>query len=115
MSEKIERLSNGTFRPGQSGNSAGARRRRRADLLTREDFDRMVIEIAMTETETSLGGKQRTMTYLQANLLQLATGRSANRLSAKDFIEIARASITTSEHRERKREEERKRQEGPHH
>ena len=115
MSEEIKRLSNGTFPPGQSGNAAGARRRKRADLMTREDFDRMVIEIATTETETSVGNKKRTMTYLQANLLQLATGRSANRLSAKDFIEITRASIATNDHRERKREEERKRQEGPHH
>jgi hypothetical protein len=115
MSEKIERLSNGTFRPGQSGNAAGARRRKRADLMTREDFDRMVIEIAMTETEISFGGKKRVMTYVQANLHQLATGRSGNRLTAKDFLEITRASIATNDHRERKREEERKRQEGPHH
>lgn len=106
MSRQIKRDEHGQFAPGQSGNPEGARQRRPKELLTADDLDRIQLEVA-SEVVSMRNGKSITR-YKQLSLI-LASGKAANRLAARDFMEMTR-SAAARRHREacRKAEEERR-------
>lgn len=92
MSDEVQRNRNGQFRPGTSGNAAGARLRQPKRLLTPADLDRIVLGIAAKEATVNVSGVPEQTNLYGAAVLQLASMKQGNRLAAKDFIEITNSS-----------------------
>lgn len=90
MTGHVERRPGGQFAKGQSGNPAGARKRRRKELPSLEDLHRTVLEVAVSPTRMSVGGSVREITYFEANVWGLASGKAANRLTSRDFVEMVK-------------------------
>jgi hypothetical protein len=92
MSDDVARRNNGQFAKGQSGNTAGARTRKREQLMTAEDFHRTVLRVAASKTQLKVEGQLRTVTLVEVNVWGLASGKAANRLAAKDMLDLTRNS-----------------------
>lgn len=90
MRDTVERATGGQFMPGQSGNPAGARRRKRK-LDTPADFHELILRVANEEIELPQQGRMRRMTRFEYNAISLATGQ-ANRLAARDFMTAAKVA-----------------------
>ena len=106
MSRQIKRDGNGHFAAGASGNPDGARRRKPKELLTVDDFDRIILEVA-SEVVATRNGKP--VTLFHHNARSLATGKTANRLASRDFMQIATSAAARLERARLKKEEEEKR------
>lgn len=102
MSEDVKRTRGGQFARGQSGNAAGARGRRKKELLTPDDVYGVILDVAASEVKMTIGDKTETVTMFRRNVMALAAG-SANRPAAKDFIEFVSSAawhFTRKEERE---------------
>jgi len=103
MSGDMKRTPGGQFVRGQSGNAAGARSRRRRELLTPDDVHGIILNVAASEVKMTIGDRVETVNMLTRNVMALASG-SGNRAASKDFIELA-ASAAWHFRRENERQE----------
>ena len=111
MSDKVKRGNGGQFAPGQSGNPAGARRRRPGKkLLDYPNLHRIILEIGSSETEGTVNGKPTRITMFEAAVLRQAAGAAETRLVARDFIDLVKGSAAWVYHEARREAERSKKQ-----
>ena len=110
MSDDVERSKRGQFKPGQSGNPAGARRRANIGVPSPRELHRIILWVTGSETEMTINNKKQKMSVFEMNVWRSASGAPSSRLAAKDFIELAKSSAYWMD-REIKREDERRRKE----
>jgi hypothetical protein len=103
MSRRIKRDSNGQFAAGASGNPDGARRRKLKELLTVDRIDQIQLEIASEVVMTRNGKSVSRYEHLS---LMLASGKAANRLAARDFMELTMSAAERREREKRRKEKE---------
>ena len=89
------RRSDGTFEEGSSGNPNGRPRKRRRDPKLPAARRDAIFRVADRLIPMTIDGKTELISIFEACVLQLGrAGASGNRISAKDFIQMA---IATSE------------------
>jgi hypothetical protein len=90
---KVRRTEKGTFAPGQSGNPNGPRIKRERDPKLPAARRDAIFRVADRKIPVTIDGKTERISIFEACVLQLGrAGATGNRISAKDFINMALAT-----------------------